>query len=407
MTAQPSIGIKEKHVVASAHNVLQPKLKKVAVFTETYFPLKNGVDVFLKDLLPRLSENAEVILFAPGGKKLQVEEVNPNFKIYWVPACNFPFYEGYRMATIGIKDIKHILEEERPDVVHLHSPVLIGLKALYASKKLKIPTIATYHVHHTDYIQHLFGGHLPKFIEKLLKPLVRKLTAYVYSRIDIVTVSTNVIKERLEHYGIKDVVCIPDGIDFGKFEKSGKDPFEQYSIPQEKPIVLYVGRISFEKKLELLLKAFEKIEDATLLIVGDGPALEANRRLVQDLGLSNVIFTGRIENELLGNIYRIASVFVSPSDTETFGLTFAEAMGFGLPIIGVAKLGPIDIIRDGKNGFLVKPNDSAALADKIKILLANPTIREDLSTQAVIDAYERYHIVRTAERFLTLYEELA
>ena len=120
---------------------------KIAVFTETYHPQVNGVVVFLSDLLPAISKKAEVVLFAPGKKKLRTEKVSRNFRIYWVPAEPFPFYEGYRMSRIKKSDIEKILIKEKPDVVHLHAPVLMGLKALYASKKLGLPVVATYHTH--------------------------------------------------------------------------------------------------------------------------------------------------------------------------------------------------------------------------------------------------------------------
>ncbi|NYZ77109.1 glycosyltransferase family 1 protein [Candidatus Micrarchaeota archaeon] len=380
---------------------------KIAVFTETYHPQVNGVVVFLSDILPLLSKKARIVLFAPGGNRLKMENINRNFKIYWVPALPFPLYEGYRMSTILPKELKKILKEEKPDVVHLHAPVLMGLNAMRVSRKLGLPVVATYHTHFPDYIPHLFMGHLPKSLAELAKSPVKKMIAYVFSKADCTTAPTAELRKELEGYGVRNVLHVPNGVRFDKFGKSNATGFlKKYKIPEDKPVVLYVGRVSFEKKLEVLLNAFKKIRNATLVIVGSGPSLKDYKKLAKSLELENVVFTEYVGASSLPDAYAAADIFASPSDSETFGLTFVEAMYFGLPVIGVNRLGAKEVIRNKSNGFLVKPDDADGFAEKITLLLEKPELRKKLGAQGKKDS-KKYDMERVAEKFLKLYGKLA
>jgi len=379
---------------------------KIAVFTETYKPQKNGVVVFLSDFLPVISQNHEVVLFAPGGKKMRVEKVSKNFKIYWIKADDFPFYEGYKVCRISGHEIKKLLEKEKPDVIHMHAPVLMGLKALYESKKLKIPMVATYHTHFPDYVPHLFKGMLQEPLTKFTKEPVKKMISYCFSQVDITTAPTEELRKELESYGISNVIHVPNGVLFKKFGKPDTKKFmEKYNIPPNKPIVLYVGRISFEKKVDCLLRAFKKIPDAILVIVGTGPSFEKYRELADELKLKNVIFTGFVKDEMLPSAYASSDVFVSASDSETFGLTFVEAMNFGIPVIGVNRLGAKEVIQDGKNGFLVPPDDEGALAAGILKLLKNQKLRKKLGAQGKKDA-KKYDMNEVSKEFVAIYKKL-
>ncbi len=368
---------------------------KIAAFTETYRPQKNGVVVFLSDFLPVISKKAEVVLFAPGGKRLKKEKLNKNFTIYWVPADPFPFYEGYRMSKIRSSQIGKILKKEKPDIVHLHAPVLMGLRALRVSKKLGLPVIATYHTHFPDYIPHL----LPKPVAEFSQSPVRKLISYVFSKADYTTAPTEELRKELEAYGVANVIHIPNGVSFKKFRKPDSRKFmKKYKIPKDKPIVLFVGRISFEKKVDRLVEAFKNVKNANLVIAGTGPSLKKYRESAP----GNVIFTGFVDDDLLPGAYASADIFASASDSETFGLTFVEAMYFGLPVIGIRRLGAKEVIEDGKNGFLVDLGKENEIADRINLLLRKPALRKKFGKQGKKDA-KKYDIEKIAKQFMKLY----
>ncbi len=380
---------------------------KIAVFTDTYHPQKNGVVVFLTEALLELSKKHSVVLFAPGRQGPAVEDVNKNFRIYWMPASEFPFYEGYMMAKTTPLEINRILKQEKPDIVHLHAPVLLGIHGLIAAKKRGLPIVATYHTHFPDYLPHLLRGKLYKMVGGIGDFTTKKLIELVFSRADLSTAPTKELVRELKDYGVRNAVCLPNGINFGKMEASARACQEfrkAHGIGKDKKIVLYAGRVSFEKKLDVLLKAFKEVEDgkSVLVIVGTGPSLEKFRGMASELGLNDVIFTGFVDERMLSAAYAVADVFVSASDTETFGMTFVEAMHFGVPVIGVRKLGAKEMISDRKDGFLVKPGSHDRLAARIKELLGDESLRKRMGKEAKKTSAE-YSIGKCIERTLELY----
>lgn len=379
---------------------------KIAVFTDTYLPQTNGVVAYLCDSLKALSRDNDVVLFAPGSARLKVEQASARMRIYWVPASPFPFYEGYRIASFDYGRVSAILKREKPDIVHAHAPVPLGLQGLLWAKRHGVPSVVTYHTHFPDYLPHLLNGKLPGFLHGLSHYTVRTFIRHVFSHVDVVTAPTQELCSELRSYGLGNVVHLPNGVDFGKFcgkPAHGRKFREEHGIGGRKA-VLYVGRLSFEKRLDVLLEAFRMAErkDRALVIVGSGPALPKLRELASALELKNVIFTGFVRDA--GAAYLAGDIFASPSDTETFGLTFVEAMHAGLPAIGVSKLGAKEVITP-ECGILVEPGDVAGMAAAMDRLLSSPGLRGRMGREAVKRA-ARYSIARSVSKTLSIYGRL-
>lgn len=380
---------------------------KIAIFTDTYLPQMNGVVAYLCDSIKILGKSNELVLFAPGNGPGRLEQISEKLKIYWIPASPFPFYEGYRMASVNYKRVSDILKRERPDIVHAHAPVILGLQGIISAKRKGIPVVITYHTHFPDYLPHLLNGKLPGILNKLGRYTVKKLIKHAFKRADIVTAPTRELVKELRSYGLQNVVYIPNGVDFKKFKRDRRKEVEfrnEHGI-QKKKTVLYVGRISFEKKLDVLLDAFRMIEkrDRQLLIVGSGPYLHKVKDLAKGLGIKNVIFTGFVRDTVAA--YQCADIFASASDSETFGLTFVEAMHMGLPVIGVRRLGAKEIIKNGNCGILVEPGNGRELADAIDKLLENRKLHGRMSEQARRRS-TIYSMEKSINKMLKIYEKL-
>lgn len=383
---------------------------KICAFTDTYSPQKNGVVVFLNSLLPRLAKKHKVVLFAPGEEEFRTEQVSKNFKIYWMPAKPFPMYEGYRVATLDYAKIRDLLSEEKPDVVHCHAPMVLGIEGLLAAKRKNIPVVATYHTHLPDYIPHLLKGKFPSFLNAPTTYPVKKLIKLLYSRADYITAPTQRLAEELKGYGMKNVEPLPLGIEEKRLKTTKKDIAlfrKKYIISPDSQMVLYTGRVSFEKKLEVLLNAFKLVENPKrkLLVIGGGPYLEKYKEMAKELGIRNVLFTGFVDDKMLAASYHACTVFVSPSDTETFGLTFVEAMAAGKPVLGVRRLGAAEVIANGKNGYLVKPGNHDALAKKLEKLLTSSKLRSKLGEYGKQTA-RHYSMKECTKRTLLVYKTL-
>jgi glycosyltransferase involved in cell wall biosynthesis len=382
---------------------------KIAVFTDSYLPQVNGVVTYLSNSIRLLSKNNEVVLFAPGSMRLRVERPSKNLKIYWIPAVPFPFYEGYRISSVNYKRVSGLLDRERPDIVHAHAPVVLGLQGMIAAKRRKIPVVATYHTHFPDYLPHLLNGKLPAPFSRISDYTVKKMIKHAFRLADAVTAPTHELVRELRSYGVRNAVYLPNGVDLKSFKSTAKKKAafrKRYRIPSDKKVVLYLGRVSFEKKLDLLLKAFKMIEDDSkvLVIAGAGPYVEGFRNLAEALELENVVFTGYLKD--ITAAYACADIFVSPCDCETFGLTFIEAMHMGLPVIGVRRLGPKELIEDGKNGLLVKPGSIRGLAKAMERLLGDARLRRRIAKGAK-ESSKRYSLENSVGRTLKLYRRLA
>jgi len=382
---------------------------KVAVLTDTYYPQKNGVVVFLQDMLTELPRYAEVFVVAPGENKTKTtSEDFKGTKTYWGPAYPLPVYEGYKISKIKRRKITEIIKKEKPDIIHLHAPVVLGMKGLVVAKKLGIPVVATHHTHLPDYIPHLSKGLLKGKMADIAKLPAQKLIKVMYSKADVVTAPTEALRVELESYGIKNTEWVPNGISFTKFGNNKRDVRKIYKIPKNAPVVLFIGRISFEKKIDVVLSAFKHVlkknPKAYLVIGGTGPYLEDHKRIAKALDLKNVIFTGFVPDELLPLLYSTADIFVSASDTETFGLTFVEAMHFGLPLVGVNKFGAADVVTKDV-GFLVEPGNTKKISGKINLLLKNKRLRKKLG-DAGREESKKYEIRKVTKTFVDLYKRL-
>jgi glycosyltransferase involved in cell wall biosynthesis len=382
---------------------------KIAIFTDTYVPQTNGVVAYLTDLIRILARENEVVLFAPGEGHFRYEKADEKFSIYWIPSSPFPFYEGYRIASMNYKRISGLLKREMPDIVHAHAPVNLGLQGILSAKRKKIPIVITYHTHFPDYVPHLLKGRLPGVFGKITEHTVKRLIRHVFSMADVVTAPTQELVDELASYGLRNVVYLPNGIDLdnlGCSRKELSDFRKSHRSMGGKKVVLYLGRISFEKKLDHLIRAFKLSEkkDRVLMIAGGGPYIKKFRDFALKMGAKNVLFTGFVKNK--GAAYLSADVFASASDSETFGLTYVEAMHFGLPVIGVRRLGAKEVIIHGKTGLLVEPGDISGLAGAMERLLKDKRLREKLGKAGRIQS-KKYSIENSVRRTLRIYRNLA
>jgi 1,2-diacylglycerol 3-alpha-glucosyltransferase len=379
---------------------------KIAIFTDTYLPQMNGVVSYLVDSIRVMSETHEIVLFAPG-EKLKTEAVSANFRIHWIPSSPFPFYEGYRVASLNYKRISGLLRKERPDIVHVHAPVNLGLQGMIAAKRKKIPLMVTYHTHFPDYVPHLLSGKLPSPLRRISELTVKKMIKHVFRQADIVSAPTMELVRELRSYGLQNVIHLSNGIDFGvlKCTAGEAEAFrKKHGIPKSK-VALYLGRISFEKRIDRLLESIRLIEKkgVTLVVAGGGPYIDNFRKFAKLIGLRRVVFTGFVENKAAA--YSCADVFVSASDSETFGLTYVEAMRMGLPVVAVSRLGAKEIVESGRNGFLSEPEDRRGFARNVVKLMASPKLRKRMS-EAARESSKKYSIESSVGKTVQIYREL-
>lgn len=378
---------------------------KIGIFSDSWVPNLNGVVISIINEVQSLKNQHDFVIFVPKLKQSKPFEIE-GIPIYELRSFPFPAYPGYSIAYPTPLFTK-ALQKEKFDLIHCHSPFSLGYGAVLTARVFNdLPLMNTYHTDLVEYTGHLVGGFQADRITPWLRRFAWIYNRWFYKYSDVVVTPSKTLQQALKSHGVKPpVYALPNMIssvflknnqdlkeEEGKFQAQIR---EKFGIKSTNRMILYCGRISYEKKLEVMLKAFKQIEklfpNAFLLIVGDGPHLKMYKKQAMQLKLNNYAFTGFISHTKLPHVYKMGEFMVTSSDTETQGLTVVEAMSQRLPVIGVARGGVLDYIQDGKNGILVPPGDHEAFAQAITKLLNNPDI---LSTYAK-NAFD------TAQKFST------
>jgi 1,2-diacylglycerol 3-alpha-glucosyltransferase len=370
---------------------------KIGIFTDSWVPNLNGVVISIINEVQTLRDNHEFVIFAPKLKQAIPFDIE-GIPIYELPSVPFPGYAGYSVAFPAPRFNK-ILKKEKFDFIHNHTPFSLGYFATLTAKVFSdLPLLSHYHTHLVEYSFNLlpFGGLFSDKITNVLGHAVWFYTRMFYRFSDVIVTPSKTLQYDLVRHGVKEpVYSLPNMISRVFLEKTKntsedlelQDKIrEEFGIKSSSRIILYCGRVSIEKKMEVLFHAFSKIQtefpDAFLLIVGDGPPLEKYRKLVTELKIQNFAFIGFISHTKLPAIYRMGYIMATPSDTETQGMTVLEAMSQGLPVIGVAGGGVMDYIAHQKNGLLTPPGDSDAFAASMSTLLSEPDTHKNYSVAA-------------------------
>ncbi len=368
---------------------------KIGIFTDSWVPNLNGVVVSIINEIQSLKKNHEFVVFAPKLRKsvpFRIEDV----PIYELPSVPFPPYPGYNVAFPSV-GLSRVLRKEKFDLIHCHSPFSLGYFATLTARKFyDIPLLNTYHTHLVEYSAHLVGGIYADKITALLEQAVWLYIRWFYKHSDVVVTPSKTLQHDLLAHGVKPPVYSLPNMISKVFLTNTKDTNEdidlqnkireKYGIKPSTNIIIYCGRVSYEKKLEVMLEAYKSIQDSFLdsflLIVGDGPHLQTYQNMAIELNLKNCAFTGFISHTKLPAIYRMANFMVTPSDTETQGLTVLEAMSQSLPVIGVSGGGVVDYIFHKRNGLLSPPGEAQAFAESMKTLLEEPDTLKSYSIAA-------------------------
>ncbi|MBI5733146.1 glycosyltransferase family 1 protein [Candidatus Jorgensenbacteria bacterium] len=310
----------------------------------------------------------------------------------------FLYKDYYFPKPTSGKEVEKHLESFKPELIHLHSPDTSAWLAITYAKHHNLPTVIT---HHTDFIRYLPYYHLTLF-----KPLLWMYLRKTYNRITAVTTPSDVITETLKQHGIKHAETLSNGVDIEKFNPRFRKNEWRNTIAgsPDTPIILFVGRLTWEKDLKTLIQTYDLLEKNDvrfrLAIVGDGPVYAELRK-----ALPHATFLGHLIGEALSTAYASADIFLFPSTTETFGNVTVEAMSSGaVPIVARAG-GSISIVQDEKNGFLVTPKDAQAFYEKVVFLIQNPDTREKIIKDAILRA-KAFAWPAIITKYINLYNKL-
>jgi len=324
---------------------------RIGFFTETFLPQTNGVVTSIESFGEELVKRGhEVHVYCP---KTDIQ----NYKgmiVHSMPSVTFVPYPEFRVALPFGK-------VGRLDIVHTHGPFLMGKYGLRVARKQNIPKVSTFHTLLSEFVKYIYPL---KPGRNLLKSLAWSYSYSHYINYDRLITPSRVIKDMLKIARPIDV--IPTGINIDILKPQDREESrEKLGLTAEK-IYLCLGRLSFEKNLDLVIDAAKDFlgKDSQLIIAGKGPALESLEKQVKGISMEQSIkFVGYIPEADKTRYYSAADAFITASTSETQGIVVLEAMACSCPVIGANSLAIPEFVKDGENGFLFEPGNAKQLSD--------------------------------------------
>ena len=357
----------------------------IVMFTNNYLPFVGGVPLSIQRLASGLTRlGHQVHIFAPA-----YPEASPDDEKDHVIRCPLLFkanLSGFPIVNLFTSKIAHAFKALDCDIVHIHHPFWLCVKALHLARRRHVPIVLTYHTRLERYMHYLPIPGAP--LKNMLAHWKIKAVANHCNAIITPTAST---EEYLRNLGVSALIeTIPTGIKLQDYDSWSDEQVQQcrLSYTQKNDLLLIsVSRLAEEKNLDFLLAGLAKVKaicpvSFTCLLVGDGPQRAHLEKRVVDLALEKVVvFAGNLPPREVSCVYRAADLFVFSSTSETQGMVLVEAMAGGCPVVAVRASGVHDVVKNGFNGIMV-PESTDSWATAVTGLLSDTARLAELSANS-------------------------
>lgn len=368
----------------------------VSLTGEKPAPLRNHKRAWFTDTLEDVNGVANTIkrltaAVASEGHELVVVTCRADCQVTGIPIKNFepigefelPEYELQKLSFPPILQMIDYVQREGFTELIISTPGPVGLTALLAAKVLGLRTSGIYHTDFPQYVRILTD-------DNFLETLTWNFMKWFYEQLDLLYVNSEGYRRAWVSRGIPSerIAILPRGLDTVLFQPSRRDPafWETYGIPRGTTVLLYVGRVSKEKDLDVIVSAWPKLrrEGVALAFVGDGPYLKELKELLPDAA-----FTGYLAGVELGRAFASSHIFVFPSTTDTFGNVILEAMASGVPCVVSDQGGPKDLVEPGVTGYITRALDAEDFAEHTARLINDPALRQRMSEAVRLTVQDR------------------
>lgn len=399
---------------------------KIAMMTNNYKPFIGGVPISIERLSDSLRKAGhEVIVFAPTYENQMYDENIVRYRTFKKGLA-----DGVVVPNPIDKKIEDAFKKENFDVIHVHHPMLIGNTAVHLSKKYGIPLTFTYHTRYEQYLHYLKpikwlenGVEKPNIVGQLQREsleLIKEnlLPSYFkkfFNNCNHIFAPTDGIEDYLMNtcdINQDKISVLPTGLREESFlvDKAACQQIRNKYQANDCPLFISVSRLSHEKNIPFLLHslAYYKMiyqKPFKMLLIGDGPDRQEYEDLCKKLRIENeIIFTGKIANEEIGNYYHASDLFLFASKSETQGIVLLEAMAASTPIVSLMASGVSDLVKHGTNGYCLK-EDHEQFAKHMNQLLSDSYLYQQFSQNALKTAYS-FSADEVASQALAAYEKV-
>ncbi|GAA1039581.1 glycosyltransferase family 1 protein [Streptomyces sp. TR1341] len=334
---------------------------RVVIVTESFPPDVNGVaHCALQTARHLVDRGHHPLVVAPAPAPGTGPDTDAPCPVVRIPSLPLPGYPQVRVA-LPSRRLAAALVTHRPDVVHLASPFVLGVRGMAAAARLGLPAVAVYQTDLAGYARTYMGAG-----EAAAWRRIRS----VHAAADRTLAPSSAALGDLETHGVPRVRLWPRGVDTVRFRPDRRDEeLRRELAPNGELIVGYVGRLAPEKHVELLAGVCA-LDGVRLVVVGDGPS---HAHLTE--ALPGAVFLGRRTGDDLARIFASLDVFAHTGPFETFCQTVQEAMASGVPVVAPAVGGPLDLVDHGRTGLLVPPRDAEAVQGAVRSLAEDPARR--------------------------------
>ncbi len=382
---------------------------RIMIVTDQYPPLVGGVPTVTQELAYDFADRGhQVWVVAPSYNSRDMRHLEHNVRVYRFSSFEWPTYEGLRIPFLPFMPVRNLLKRSDPHIIHIHSPVVLGNIAQILAGGLHKPVIATNH-------------YLPINISRLLtndpvfsKPFSSITYSYLvsfYNRCEYVTAPTATALNLLYEHGLRaPASVISNGIDLKKFSpgERNEEILQKYNLPLDRPIILHVNRLNYEKRVDVVIDAAAKMTSkAHVAIASTGPAEADLRAQVERLNVGDrVSFLGFVRDADLLELRRSSDLFVIASQAELQSLATMEAMACGLPVIAARAYALPELVHHGVNGYLFEPGNSDELASCIDTLVGEPVLRKQMGKQS-LEIIAKHDRLKVLDQWEALYRRLS
>jgi glycosyltransferase involved in cell wall biosynthesis len=350
--------------------------------SDQYPPMVGGVPTVVSQLAAGLAARGhDVAVLAPSGGWRGGAGSTGAAQVSYAGSAPWPLYPGLRIAIARPATVRRQVAAFGPDVVHAHSPLTLGRAALAAARQLAIPVVYTNH--------YLPANVLPAMRQR---PAAFDRAFYSYlvgffNRCALVTAPTATALGLLEVRGLAvPSRVISNGVDTTSFRPGPADAVlrDRYGLAGDVPVILSLGRLSPEKRADVLIDAVARLTvPARLVLAGTGPDAGRLAARARKLGVaSQVLFPGFIPDADITGLYRLGQVFATASEAELQGITTMQALASGLPVVAARAGALSELVTHGTSGYLFAPGQASQAAEYISALLADRTLRDRIATAA-------------------------
>ena len=378
---------------------------KVLITTDWYEPVINGVVTSVMNLSRKLRERGhEVKILTLSRTCHSYIEGNVIYAGSIGMGCIYP-QARVKIPTVA-GDYMEMLLDWKPDIVHSQCEFSTFFLAKKIASELHIPIVHTYHTVYEDYT-HYFSPQ-----KAWGRNIVQLMTRKLANAVETLIAPSDKIRKILEGYQVScPVEVIPSGISLEKYQACKEEDWQekiraQLGIPQDALVLVYVGRMAKEKNIEELLEYQQEAEKygVILLLVGDGPHLPELKKKAEELKVTeHVIFTGMIAPEEVGHYYQVGDLFVSASTSETQGMTYAEALAGGIPLL-CRRDGCLEqVVANGENGW--QYDDREDFLGRIREWKGMSEDAKSRMQDKAVDSAEKFSSGNFAGRVEKIYEQ--